>query len=55
MSEMEKYGVEETPRDEKIASTGCPKSGCDKEIEKHGDVRKCPVHGTEPFEKKDKK
>jgi len=54
MSDMEKYGVEETPDDSKTASTpGCPKPGCDKKIEKHGEVHKCPVHGTEPFEKKD--
>ena len=51
---MEKYGVEETSDDTKTATTPvCPKPGCGRDTEKHGDIRKCPVHGTEPFEKKD--
>lgn len=49
---MEKYGVEEEPEDnEKTAEQPkCPEPGCDELLEKHGSVRKCPVHGTEPFE-----
>lgn len=50
---MEKYGVETKDASEKKASAsaaGCPVCGA--EVERHGDVTKCPVHGSEPFEKK---
>jgi uncharacterized Zn finger protein (UPF0148 family) len=46
---MEKLGVDEGDRNNtKQASKGCPQ--CGQELEKHGSVLKCPVHGTEPFE-----
>lgn len=48
---MEKLGVDESGSDqEKTAAEGCPK--CGSKVEKHGNVLACPVHGTEPFEKK---
>jgi hypothetical protein len=52
---MEKYGVEENKRKEKkdkeasAEEEKCP--ACNTEVETHGKTRKCPVHGTEPFEK----
>lgn len=55
---MEKYGVDEsftTPDSlEKHAANSkeCPK--CGTTLEQHGRVLKCPVCGTEPFEKGDK-
>ena len=53
---MEKFGVEEVQDDAKIASTeSCPKEGCGQKVEKHGHIRKCPKHGTEPFEKTEDK
>lgn len=54
MGDMEKYAVEEVPEETKTASTdSCPEPGCDKVVEKHGETRKCPDHGTKPFEKKE--
>lgn len=50
---MEKYAVEEGQDQdaiEKAASQGCPV--CGRAVERHGDVVLCPVHGSEPFEKK---
>ena len=51
--QMEKYGVAESDERIKQASSGtakpvCPK--CGRKAEEHGNVIKCPVHGTEPFE-----
>jgi len=51
---MEKYGVELDPNQPKIASDGtrqnCPM--CGRELDKVDGVyiKKCPIHGTEPFE-----
>lgn len=50
---MDKYGVDTTTgKDdaqlEKQASEGCPE--CGKELQKHGSVLICPVHGSAPFE-----
>lgn len=50
---MEKFGVDTGSNPgEKIANaTGkCPRCGA--ELDKDAPVPKCPVHGTEPFEKK---
>lgn len=47
---MDKYAVDEQQDNEKIASEGCPECGA--KVERHGNVLACPVHGTEPFEKK---
>lgn len=51
---MEKLGVDESGPDqeqlEKRANEGCPLCGA--KVERHGSVLSCPVHGTEPFEKK---
>lgn len=54
---MEKHGVELDPEKTKTASEGeqrvCPV--CGKELEKSANgeyMNKCPVHGTEPFERK---
>lgn len=53
---MEKYGVQLDPNQPKTASSGerqaC--SICGRELEKVDDeyIRKCPSHGTEPFEAK---
>jgi len=50
---MEKYGVSTDPGDlTKQGSEGvvCPRCGA--KAEKHGDVYKCPTHGTEPFERR---
>lgn len=51
---MEKYGVD-TRRDgdEKEAADDKKCPSCGAVVETHGDVKKCPVHGSEPFEKKD--
>lgn len=50
---MEKYGVDESNPDlQKQASQGCPE--CGRPVERHGEVFMCPVHGSEPFEKKKK-
>jgi ribosomal protein L37AE/L43A len=52
---MEKYGVtvEEPPKEavdkSKKEEPTCPE--CAKELEKDANVRKCPKHGTKPFEK----
>lgn len=46
--EMEKYGVEEDDDLSKNSADGCP--ACNKAVETHGGVRKCPDCGTEPFE-----
>lgn len=49
---MEKFGVDESVDQEqleKAAAEGCPECGA--KVEKHGKVLRCPVHGTEPFEK----
>jgi len=49
---MSKYGVDEEGSDqEKVAAHGCPE--CGRKPERHGNVLACPVHGTEPFEKKE--
>lgn len=49
-----KYGVDEEREDkEKLASQGCPE--CGKKPERHGNVLSCPTHGTEPFERTEKK
>lgn len=46
---MEKYGVQEDDESmSKSSSDGCPT--CGKPVEEHGDVKKCPDCGTEPFE-----
>jgi tRNA(Ile2) C34 agmatinyltransferase TiaS len=53
---MEKFGVEVDSSKTKTASDEekqlCPV--CGRELEKSGNnyINKCPVHGTEPFEKK---
>jgi len=49
---MDKYGVETDPEKIKTADKDerCPT--CGRELEKDSPVKKCPVHGTEPFEKK---
>lgn len=50
---MEKYGVDTgaNPGEKIAAATGkCPR--CGMELDKDAPVPKCPVHGTEPFEKK---
>jgi len=50
---MEKYAVDETVDQdvmEKAAADGCPECGA--KCERHGNTMKCPVHGTEPFERK---
>lgn len=50
---VEKLGVDEgidQEKMEKAASEGCPECGAP--VEKHGNVLACPVHGTEPFERK---
>lgn len=53
--EMEKYGVDESVEDqedlEKKAADGCPE--CGREVQRHGGLLMCPVHGSEPFEKTD--
>lgn len=51
---MEKFGVDESADEnlEKQAAEGCPE--CGKKPELHGKVLMCPVHGSEPFEKKSK-
>lgn len=55
---MEKYGVETKDDGEKSAAAEnvagdapnhCPI--CGKPVETHGTVKKCPEHGSEPFEK----
>jgi hypothetical protein len=52
---MDKYGVDTDVSDnEKTAQDKPPKCPvCDKELEDPANTgqRKCPVHGTEPFEK----
>lgn len=50
---MEKYGVDTKNNEEKRAADDkkCPECGAD--VELFGIVKKCPVHGSEPFEKKD--
>lgn len=50
---MEKYGVDTgTDPGEKIANSNnkCPRCGA--ELDKDSPVPKCPVHGTEPWERK---
>jgi len=50
---MEKFGVDESVNQvamEKAAAQGCPECGA--KVIKDGNVMRCPVHGTEPFEKK---
>lgn len=52
---MEKFAVDEEVDQEQLekqASQGCPV--CGKQPERHGNVLMCPVHGSEPFEKKRK-
>jgi ribosomal protein S27AE len=51
---MEKYGVTEPERTEKIATptNACPI--CGSKLEKHGELLKCPQCGTKPFEQKPK-
>jgi len=46
---MEKYAVETSKIKTASAVTQC--SICGKVAENHGSVNKCPVHGTEAFEK----
>jgi hypothetical protein len=52
---MEKYGVVTTEESSKEAEDKpkkkpeCP--GCKRALESGANVPKCPVHGTEPFEK----
>lgn len=52
---MEKYGVtvEEPPKEAtdkpKEEESTCPE--CKEALEKDANVRKCPQHGTKPFEK----
>lgn len=51
---MKKFGVDETvPSGEKTATshTHCPR--CGKLLIKEGNLRFCPDHGSEPFEKYD--
>jgi len=51
---MEKYGVDTgTDPGEKIANSNnkCPRCGA--ELDKDSPVPKCPVHGTEPWERKE--
>lgn len=51
---MEKFGVDENVDQtelEKQANAGCPECGR-KDLQKHGAVLMCPVHGSEPFERK---
>ena len=50
-AQMEKYGVDERANipDAKTASTtNCPRCGAD--VDAHGNIKKCPNCGTEPFE-----
>lgn len=52
---MEKFGVDESVDGqalEKAAAEGCPI--CGEKVIKTGNVIRCPRHGTEPFEKKEK-
>lgn len=51
---MEKFGVDESTHHnqeelEKKAAEGCPV--CGRKVIVSGSVIRCPVHGTEPFEK----
>lgn len=50
-SDMEKYGVNESVNQERLekqAAKGCPE--CGSNLNKHGSVLLCPVHGSSPFE-----
>lgn len=50
---MDKFGVDttvDTRAMEKAAAEGCPECGA--KVTKDGNVMRCPVHGTAPFEKK---
>lgn len=52
--DMEKLGVDtgDNPGEKIANATGkCPRCGA--ELDKDAPVPKCPVHGTEPFERKD--
>lgn len=50
---MEKLGVEETPENDKTAASKgtCPE--CGSALDPNSTVRKCPTHGTKPFEPKE--
>jgi len=49
---MEKYGVEtDTSKTAEETPLKCPLCNTDLENEEETGQRKCPVHGTEPFEK----
>ncbi len=53
---MDKFGVDETVDQramEKAATQGCPECGA--KVIRDGNIVRCPVHGTEPFEVKEKK
>ncbi len=57
MGDMEKYGVVQK-KDEDEGKTAeakdvCIEPGCGKPLEKDAAVKKCPEHGTEPFESKE--
>jgi hypothetical protein len=57
---MEKYGVVTEVDDimEKQSGSGgkpCPSCPCGEPLEKTSGSPKCPKHGTQPFEKKEKK
>jgi hypothetical protein len=46
---MDKYGVEDSS-DKTASDEGCPLCGAKLEDTDVTGIRKCPVHGTEPFE-----
>ena len=50
---MDKYAVVQDQGDGKTASKRdtCPE--CGQELEKNASVKKCPTHGTKPFEPKE--
>lgn len=50
---MDKFGVDVSTSPDKLASMNkkCPRCGA--ELEKDSPVPKCPLHGTEPFERKE--
>lgn len=48
---MDKYGVD-TAKEDKTADADPKCPSCGKPVETDGEVRRCPDHGTEPFEKK---
>lgn len=49
-NEMEKYGVDENASLSKQGDTIETCTQCGRDIETHGEIRKCPSCGTKPFE-----